>query len=286
MVMWKRFILCLAFTASLFSSTILAQQTAATSAEALSLFKSGNFAESAKIYATLLERNDRDLTFNYYYGVCLYHLNQKTDEALRRLRFSASRPVSNDLYFYFGKLYQQIYEMELAIENFERFLKQAKPEDVKSSKAKLAIDDCRSGLRLINKCFSIKVVNKDTIHKSELLNYYHLQKDAGQLISAADFFSTGVDPDQIVFQTERGDEVFFSIQEIDETWNIYKIVRLLDSWNEAETLGEPVNSQWDDLYPFMLTDGISLYFSSNRPGGMGGLDIYQTFLNKIGRAHV
>jgi hypothetical protein len=80
---------------------------------------------------------------------------------------------------------------------------------------------------------------------------------------AAEFFSTGVEPDQIVFQTERGDEVYFTIQETDDTWNIYKFVRLLDSWNEAETLGEPVNSQWNDLYTFMLTDGISLYFSYN-----------------------
>jgi hypothetical protein len=277
--MWKRYILCLTFITILFAQALPAQEKPATAAEALSLYKSENYEEAARMYSTLLERNDRDLTSNYYYGVCLFKLNLKTDEALRRLKFSSTRPVSNDLYYYLGRLYQQIYEMELAIENLERFLKQAKPEDSLTLAAQNALEDSRSGLRLINKSFDVKIIGKDTIQKSDLLQYYHLQKEGGEIMAAGDFFRTGVDPDQVIFKTERGDEVYFSIQEVDETWNIYKIVRLLDTWNEADDLGEPVNTQWDELYPFLLTDGITLYFSSNRPGGMGGFDLYQSFFD-------
>ena len=277
MIKWKRFILCLALTSILFTQAVVAQQRTVSAAEALNLFKSENYSEAAQMYASLLERNDRDLTNNYYYGVCLYKLNRKTDEALRRLKFSATRPVSNDVYFYLGKLYQQIYEMELAIENLARFLKQAKAEDTKSDEARLALDDCRSGLRLINKYFAIKVIAKDTVPKSDILSYYYLPKDAGQIMPAGDFFRTGVDPSKIIFRTERGDEVFFPIQETDETWDIYKIVRLMDSWSEPETLPQPINTEWNELYPFLLSDGVTIYFSSNRPGGMGGLDIYQSF---------
>ncbi len=281
--MWKRFTLYLALVAFIFSVNLDAQQKAPTASDALSLFRAENYAEAAKMYASLLERNDRDLSLNYYYGVCLYKLNHKTNEALRRLKFSATRPVSPDVYYYLGKLYQQIYEMEAAIESFERFLKQSKPDDPKTADAKIAMDDCRSGLRLINKYFDIKVINKDTIHKNDLVRYYQLSKDAGQIMPAGDFFRTGVDANQVIFRTERGNEVYFPILEADETWNIYKIVRLLDTWNEAESLKDPVNSEWDDLFPFMLTDGITLYFSSNRPGGMGGFDIYQSFYDSESR---
>jgi|GEM_PF-650867 len=45
------------------------------------------------------------------------------------------------------------------------------------------------------------------------------------------------------------------------------------SWGEPENLGVPVNSVFDDLY---YTDyGRMAYFSSLRPGGNGGLDLYR-----------
>ena len=45
-------------------------------------------------------------------------------------------------------------------------------------------------------------------------------------------------------------------------------------------LGEKVNSEADEMFPF-IDDNKNLYFASNREGGIGGLDIYQTkFSNK------
>lgn len=46
-------------------------------------------------------------------------------------------------------------------------------------------------------------------------------------------------------------------------------------WSKPENMGIPVNTQWDDLfYRPSATDHKLSYFSSNRPGGSGGLDIY------------
>lgn len=282
-MMWKRFILYLALWAAFFQPQLSAQQKPSTAADALSLFKEQKFAEAARVYEQLLEQNDRNVANNYYYGICLYKLNHKTDEALRRLKFSATRPVSQDVYYYLGRLYQQAYEMELAIDNLERFQKSIKDDHPLSKDVQTALEECQSGLRLINKYFDIKVINKDTIAKTELVSAYHLSKDAGQLMTAGDFFRTGVDPHQVAFRTERGNEVYFPIQEMDESWNIYKIVRLLDSWSEAEILQEPINTEWDEMFPFLLTDGVTLYFSSKRPGGMGGYDIYQSFYDPESR---
>jgi hypothetical protein len=41
-------------------------------------------------------------------------------------------------------------------------------------------------------------------------------------------------------------------------------------------LGSPVNSAYLDSAPFISTDGLSLYFTSNRPGGEGGADLWVT----------
>jgi hypothetical protein len=47
-----------------------------------------------------------------------------------------------------------------------------------------------------------------------------------------------------------------------------------DLWEPAVKLGAPVNGPHSDYGPCIARDGLSLYFSSTRPGGSGGADIY------------
>ena len=46
-------------------------------------------------------------------------------------------------------------------------------------------------------------------------------------------------------------------------------------------LGAEINTEGDELYPFMRNDTI-LYFSSNGHGGMGGLDIFMSIMDSLG----
>jgi len=50
---------------------------------------------------------------------------------------------------------------------------------------------------------------------------------------------------------------------------------------EPFPLGAQVNTSGDELYPYAVSDSI-LYFSSDRPGGLGGLDIYRAVLSPEG----
>ncbi len=40
------------------------------------------------------------------------------------------------------------------------------------------------------------------------------------------------------------------------------------AWSEPVNLGPIVNSEFDDTHPGISNNGLSLYFSSNRPGGL------------------
>jgi outer membrane protein OmpA-like peptidoglycan-associated protein len=51
------------------------------------------------------------------------------------------------------------------------------------------------------------------------------------------------------------------------------------TWSEPLNLGPEINSAYDETTPFLALDGRTLYFSSNRPESMGGLDIYRVFFN-------
>src|SRR5437667_1675520 len=45
-------------------------------------------------------------------------------------------------------------------------------------------------------------------------------------------------------------------------------------WSEPVNLGRIVNSEFEDFLPAISRDGRSLYFTSTRPGGFGGEDIW------------
>lgn len=53
-------------------------------------------------------------------------------------------------------------------------------------------------------------------------------------------------------------------------------------WSDAKNLGPVVNDRSHDAQPSMSSDGKTLYFSSNRPGGYGENDIYVTRLTAKG----
>jgi hypothetical protein len=49
-----------------------------------------------------------------------------------------------------------------------------------------------------------------------------------------------------------------------------------EAWGEPVNLGPPINTEYDDAKPSLSADGLTLYFSSNRPGGHGEFDIWMS----------
>jgi OmpA-OmpF porin, OOP family len=49
------------------------------------------------------------------------------------------------------------------------------------------------------------------------------------------------------------------------------------TWSEPKSLGKKINlPESDEMTPYLASDGVTLYFSSNRPGGVGDNDIWMT----------
>lgn len=48
------------------------------------------------------------------------------------------------------------------------------------------------------------------------------------------------------------------------------------TWSKPLSLGQTINTPGSDDTPFLASDGVTMYFSSDRPGGLGSHDIYMT----------
>jgi hypothetical protein len=47
-------------------------------------------------------------------------------------------------------------------------------------------------------------------------------------------------------------------------------------WSSLVNVGPPVNTQYNDTYAFLSRDELTMYFTSDRPGGVGGDDLWLT----------
>lgn len=60
--------------------------------------------------------------------------------------------------------------------------------------------------------------------------------------------------------------------------DLYFCRRTPEGWSNPVNLGQNINGEKDEVFPFLYHD--TLYFSSESRSGMGGLDIYYTYFNE------
>ncbi|TNE51872.1 MAG: hypothetical protein EP344_16330 [Bacteroidetes bacterium] len=66
--------------------------------------------------------------------------------------------------------------------------------------------------------------------------------------------------------------------------DLYYATRSDSGWTGPAHLGPVVNSPYDETTPYLANDGRTLYFSSNRSGSMGGLDVFKTVFDDASRS--
>jgi outer membrane protein OmpA-like peptidoglycan-associated protein/Tol biopolymer transport system component len=64
--------------------------------------------------------------------------------------------------------------------------------------------------------------------------------------------------------------------------DLYSARKTDGKWTDIQNLGMAINSPEWDSQPSLSSDGKTLYFSSDRPGGFGGTDIYYSKKNREG----
>ncbi len=60
--------------------------------------------------------------------------------------------------------------------------------------------------------------------------------------------------------------------------DIYYCIKTGNEWSVPVNPGPPINTRYWESTPYLAPDGKRLFFASNRPGGSGGMDIWQVLL--------
>lgn len=127
--------------------------------------------------------------------------------------------------------------------------------------------------------FTQKVMFIDSVvvSKSKLLSSLNIPDEAGSIQAYNKFFNTTDQPNSIVYLNQLKNKCVFS-KFTDGGWDLYSKEMIGGKWSNAvplkglDILGDDVDINW----PFLLSDGTTLYFAAKGEESIGGFDIFMT----------
>ena len=134
--------------------------------------------------------------------------------------------------------------------------------------AEAELEQIKQAARMIKGVENITVIDSFVVDKNDFLKAYKISKESGALYHDPTISGT-------VYQTEMGNKVLYGNKSTDGKMQLYSRIRLLDGWSEPEPLMS-LNEQGNVNYPFLMSDGITLYYASDGEGSLGGYDIFVT----------
>ena len=233
-----------------------------SAARADELFASQQYKESLAIYESLHRSYPQNQLYTYRMARCLQETG-KTEASIAMFEEAGERYALR--IFDLAQLYAKTYRFEAAAACAEKFMASvSESNDRYADAVKLSVyaHKCARYMRRVE---DICIVDSVTVPKGDLLGAYKLSHEGGSLQAE----SRG-----IAYISARGDRKI-----IGSEGKILSCQRLLDEWSECDTLPSPVNGEYNAMSPFMLSDGVTMYFASDSEEGLGGYDIYETRYN-------
>jgi hypothetical protein len=116
----------------------------------------------------------------------------------------------------------------------------------------------------------IMFIDSVVLPKKDILKAYPVSAEVGRLAPYSSFFPQSKSQ-TLTYMNELGNRCLYN--DTDSTLAYRE--RLLQTWSPADTLaGINSDHQFRHIrYPFMMTDGITLYFAAQGEGSIGGYDI-------------
>ncbi len=228
--------------------------------QAQQLFEQKLYNQAGDLYRQLLKRQSDNPLYLYRYARCLQEQGDNTD-AIRYFELAGEKyPLRN---FYLGELYAQDYRFQDAVNAYQRYLEKTDTTNERYAIVLKKIEQSQKAVRYLNRVENIQIIDSVILPKNAFLQAYHLSKSAGT-ISFNDAFCK--------YTNERQD---IKIATTDD-YTLLTCQRLLEGEWLCDTLRIPSFYNSHCNYPYMLSDGVTVYFASDNESGLGGYDIYIT----------
>lgn len=159
-----------------------------------------------------------------------------------------------------GDLYYLSYRFAQAAEAYRK---------VGAPDAKACIERAERAERMLMRCEDVQLIDSVVVDKASLLAAYRLGEGCGRLTEGDGC---------VVYENALGDRRYAS-EATGRGRRLYEEFRSPTGWEDRREMVIGSDSTGDDDYPFVMPDGLTVYFASNGRLSMGGYDLFVTRYN-------
>lgn len=132
---------------------------------------------------------------------------------------------------------------------------------------------------MLGRVENIEIIDSLVVDADDFFRYYRLSSDSGTLNAPDDVLPAQfpvADP-TVVYIPESRREMFWAAPDVNGTFRLVSAGALTDGeWEQPLALGDDLDEGGDANYPFLMPDGITLYYANDGENSIGGLDIFIT----------
>lgn len=261
------------FLFGLLSLTASAQSLA----EAKALYEKGAYEKAKPTFKKLATAQPGNGNYRLWYGVCCLETDQPA-EALKHLEAAVKKRIPSGQ-LYLGRAYNDLYRFEEAIETYETYISDLKKRKRSTETAELLLEKSKSNLRMLKGVERVCIIDSLVVDKNDFLKAYRISPESGRLFMYEAYFGNSGTKGGTVYETELGNKLYYSEKQPDGTFSILSSNKQLDKWSKGNLLPGSINEAKNANYPYVLTDGVTIYYASDGEESMGGYDIFVTRYN-------
>ena len=249
--------------------------------QARKLYNDGNYAAAKPVFEKYLKISPKDPSYNHWYGVCLYETGEIAASE-KYLDFASSKKIQES-FRYLGQLYFLTYRFEESAEAYETYIELLKKKNQNTEVYEANLRLSNKAGRMLENTEDIQIIDSIIVSKSHLLSAYKLTPESGTVQYFDEFFdSDEYSPESaVIYINQQSNQAYYSLgfENEENGSDLYTMHKTLDGWADQQVLPNNINTGSNERYPFVLTDGITLYFASDKEGSLGGYDLYITRFN-------
>jgi len=129
---------------------------------------------------------------------------------------------------------------------------------------------------MLSSTAKILFIDSVVADKNGFLDKIPLNKESGRVGTYDILFGTSGNPSSFAYINEFGNKMFYSLPGKDGKCRLYSADKLGGQWTNRKQVNDFGEGFEDINHPFMMSDGVTLYFSAKSSDGLGGYDIYVT----------
>lgn len=144
----------------------------------------------------------------------------------------------------------------------------AQKRKAQAKKAPVVVEEPSRFDEMLDNTQQIIFVDSIVVKKQDFLQFYKLTAESGTIAGYNQFFKSDDQPYSTVYVNQLGNKCWYA-----NNGRLYTSDLLNHQWSQPAAL-EGLGTFQRANYPYMLSDGTTLYFSAIGAEGLGGLDIY------------